>query len=446
MLLIFSDRNIIIFLTDVVNRFTARKELFMDMNEILAGIDCSCGVHHECDIEKVYIEKGAISRLSDLCRGYKRILLVADKNTYAVAGERVEAALSDKELGSVIFYDGLLIPNEQAIDGVYSFLQKSELIIAIGSGVIQDLCKYVSHFGKVPYIVVATAPSMDGYASNGAAMILGGMKVTVAATLPRAIIADTDIIANAPMDMIRAGYGDIIGKYSALCDWRLSHIVNGEYFCQYIYDTTYEMIEKTRAVAEGLFLRDKDSVRTLMEALICVGIMMSFAGSSRPASGSEHHLSHFFEIVGIVKKEPYFAHGIDVAYSTVVTAGIREKILKSTLPNVQYRQSRESYEAKMREVFGEVGDRCTELQERVGSYACDRLSRYKEKEKEIRSVLSEMPSADEIEAMLSVAGLDTEDFYKMYGEEKIESAVLYAKDLKDRYTVLWMNYDIFGEG
>ena len=97
----------------------------------------------------------------------------------------------------------------------------------------------------MPYIIVATAPSMDGYASDGAAMITGGMKVTYKAGLPRAIIADTEVLCNAPTDMLKAGYGDIIGKFSALNDWKLSRCVNGEYFCNYIYDLTFEQIKRT---------------------------------------------------------------------------------------------------------------------------------------------------------------------------------------------------------
>ena len=294
----------------------------MDINEILRGVDCTCAKgRHECDIEHVYIEKGAISRLAELCAAYRSILVVADENTYGAAGEAVEAALLGKIAKRVVFSGKtILIPDEVAIERVKETLLGIDLIVGIGSGVIQDLSKYVSHFERIPYMVVATAPSMDGYASTGAAMILGGMKETVPAGLPRAIVADTEVLRNAPIDMIKAGYGDIIGKYSALNDWKLSACVNGEYFCQYIYDVTYKMIENTLATADGLLKRDEESVKAIMEALVIVGIMMSFAGSSRPASGSEHHLSHFFEIVGIVKNEFYFTHGIDVVYSTVITA------------------------------------------------------------------------------------------------------------------------------
>lgn len=417
----------------------------MDINSILQGVKCSCGKTHRCDIEYVYIENGAISRLKDICAKTENILIVADENTFAAAGEKVESALYGKNVKKVMFSGKtVLIPNEDAIKTVTEQLTGIDLILGIGSGVIQDLCKCVSFYEKIPYMIVATAPSMDGYASDGAAMILNGMKETVAAGLPRAIIADTEVLKDAPLEMIKAGYGDIVGKYSALCDWKLSHIVNDEYFCQYIYDTTYKMIENTLNTAQGLLQRNEESIKILTEALMIVGIMMSFATSSRPASGSEHHLSHFFEIVGIINSEPYFAHGIDVAYSTILTAKIREEILTKKFPDVMYRLAREDYEKKMKDVYKSVADGCIALQDKVGNYGTGRLEIYKQKEEEIRAVLDEMPTAQEIENMLSLVGLDISEFYAEYEEKKIKDAILYAKDLKDRYTVLWLNYDLFG--
>lgn len=417
----------------------------MDINKLLCAKECPCGKTHHCNIEYVYIEKGAIFRLTALCEQKENILIVADENTFAVAGEQTETALCGKTVRKVIFSGKtVLIPDETAIEKVRENSEGIELIIGIGSGVIQDLCKYVSFFANIPYIVVATAPSMDGYASDGAAMILSGMKETVKAGLPKAILADTEVLKTAPMEMIKAGYGDIIGKFSALCDWKLSRAVNGEYFCQYIYDTTYEMIENTLNTAKGLLNRDENSVKALMEALIVVGIMMSFAGSSRPASGSEHHLSHFFEIVGIVNSEPYFPHGLDVAYSTVITCEIREKILNSSFPDNIFRLSRADYTEKMNTIYKSVANGCIALQDKAGNYGADRLNIYIEKEAEIRQILSETPSAEEIIKMLALAEIDMSKFYDLYGAEKINDAVFYAKDLKDRYSVLWLYYDLFG--
>ena len=434
------DYSIIIHIIRIVNR-----GVIMDINKLLDGVKCSCGKFHSCDIEHVYICSGAISKLTELCTSYQNILIVADQNTYAAAGEKTEAALEGKLYKKIIFSgDKLLVPDEAAIVEVNQNLAGADLIVGIGSGVIQDLCKYVSHFASMPYMIVATAPSMDGYASDGAAMILNGMKETVKAGLPRAIIADTDVIRNAPMEMIKAGFGDIIGKYSALNDWKLSQTVTGEYFCTYIYDMTLDMVHQTQGLAKGLLQRDEESIKVLMEALVIVGILMSFAGSSRPASGSEHHLSHFFEIVGIVSGEEYLPHGIDVAFSTVITANVRQKILNSSMPAAIYRESNEAYEAKMHDIYKEVAQGCIELQDRVGNYAADRLSVYAQKHEQICDVLKEMPSGEEIKAILELAELDMSEFYKLYSDEKIQNAILYSKDLKDRYTVLWLYYDLYG--
>lgn len=416
----------------------------MNIKEILGGVDCVCGRRHTCPIEAVEIGRGAISRLAALCEGRREILLVADENTDRAAGEATRAALSGHTLREVIFTGKtVLVPNEEAVARVREALGAADLILGIGSGVIQDLCKYVSHISGIPYMIVGTAPSMDGYASSGAAMILGGMKETVAAGLPRALIFDTDVMAAAPMEMIRAGYGDIIGKYSALSDWRLSEAVNGEYLCPYIYETTMAQIAAVRATAEGIVRRDAAAIEALAEALVVVGIMMSFAGSSRPASGSEHHLSHFFEIVGIVKNEPYLSHGVDVAFSTVEMARLHDRLLAAPFPKTLYREEEAVLAAKLCEIYGEtVGKGCLALGEKVGHYKANRLPVYLEKEAELRAILADMPSADEIEEMLAAVGLDKREYDTLYGREKIDTAIRYAKDLKDRYTVLWLAYDL----
>lgn len=418
----------------------------MKIEDLLRGVDCACGKHHSCDIGFAAIERGAISHLTALCAHDRNVLVVADENTFGAAGAQTMAALKDKAVKKVIFPgDAVLIPDENAVARVEQALGSADKMIGIGSGVIQDLCKFVSHERGIPYYVVATAPSMDGYASTGAAMIMGGMKITYPCHVPAAVLADPSVLKNAPMEMIKAGYGDILGKYSALNDWRLSQAVNGEYFCQEIYDMTFEMVHKTLALADKLLERDEESVKTLMEALIVVGIAMSYAGSSRPASGSEHHLSHFFEITGIVRGEKYFPHGIDVAYSTIITAELREKILANAFPQKQYRIGREAYTARIKDIYGPVAEGCVALQDRAGWYDKDMLGIYREREANIRSILADMPRKEEIETLVARIGLDKNEFYNLYGEKKISEAISYAKDLKDRYTVLWMYYDMFGE-
>ncbi len=417
----------------------------MDINELLKGLDCSCGKHHTCPMEAVYIEADAARHLPALCGEAKQILLVADENTFAAAGDSVLKHLAEKEIRKVIFPgDRVLIPDEKAVETVQKALADAQMIVGIGSGVISDLCKYVSFESHIPYIIVATAPSMDGYASTGAAMIAEGMKVTYSVGLPKAILAPTEVLQKAPMRMIQAGYGDIIGKFSALNDWKLSQCVNGEYFCPVICDMTMEQVQRTLRLAEGIRNREEEAVRTLMEALVIVGILMSFATNSRPASGSEHHLSHYFEITGILDGTEYFPHGIDVAYSTVVTADLREQILAKPFPEQRYFPGRDAVLASLSAIYGPIAPSCLALQEKAGTYERDRMPIYREKEEKIRQILSEMPSSREIAAMLAAVGLDEKELEELYGEKKIRSGIFYAKDLKDRYTVLWIYYDFFG--
>lgn len=418
----------------------------MNITQLLAGREsCACGKAHACPIDSVVIGKNACDSLASLCEGYKNILLVADRNTYAVGGKHVKDVIGDKIYDTLIFETAsVLVPDECALRAIEERLTAgTDLIIGIGSGVINDLCKHVSFQAGLRYYIVATAPSMDGYASKGAALILDGMKVTTNANVPKAIIGDTDMLKNAPMDMIRAGYGDIIGKYSCLNDWKLASLVNGEYICADVLAATYEEVERTVALADGLVRRDENAIEALMQALVAVGILMAYVGNSRPASGSEHHFSHYFEIVGILRTEEYLPHGIDVCYSAIETAKIREKLLElDSLDGFEYSFDREKYESEIRRVYGTLADEVLALQNKLGWYEVDRVKVYKEKWSEIRKLLADCPSSDKMTELVEKVGLSHDSFRKLYGEEKINDAYLYAKDLKDRYSVLWMYYDL----
>lgn len=416
----------------------------MDFVKMLQDKHCDCGMVHSCSIKHILIGSDVLPQYIPLLADYSKIFLVADTNTYAVFGKQVEAALGDKVESVLVFErEGLLVPNEEAVAEMDAKLTaETQLIVGVGSGVIQDLCKYVSFQAKLPYHIIATAPSMDGYASKGAAMIMENMKITYNAHVPEAIIGDSEILKDAPMEMIQSGYGDILGKYSCLNDWKLSRVVNDEYFCQYAYDLTYEMLTKTKDLGPALLERDADAMATLMEALVGVGIAMAYVGNSRPASGSEHHLSHFFEITGILEDAPYFMHGTDVVYSAVYTQKIREELLKLDAPAAHALPSKEAWEANIRRVYGIAADGVIALQNKLGWYEIDRLPAYQAKWEEIKNVLREVPSSDKLIEYVASVGLDITEYEKLYGEKKIQDALLYAKDLKDRYSVLWMYYDL----
>ena len=179
----------------------------MNFEELLKTRECACGKTHSCSIHHIIIGKGANGKLGALLGDYKNILLVADTNTFAACGEEIKAQIGSKLVDEHIFVrKGLVIPNEEACDEVFAKItDETDLIVGVGSGVIQDICKYASFERKLPYFIVATAPSMDGYASVGAAMIMGGMKVTYSTHVPEVIIGDIDVLKAAPMEMIQSG-------------------------------------------------------------------------------------------------------------------------------------------------------------------------------------------------------------------------------------------------
>lgn len=428
----------------------------MNMQSLLGSRTCRCGKVHTCDIKAVFIGPGALDNIKETTRNYRHILLAADQNTYKVCGEAVKEQIGGA-LEHLLVYEceGYLVPDEQTLEALEQQVTgETDLVIGIGSGVIQDLCKYVSFQAGLPYHIVATAPSMDGYASEGAALIIGGMKVNYHAHVPEVIIGDTDILCDAPLEMLKAGYGDILGKYSCLNDWKLSHAVTGEYFCPEIYGLAYEMLQQTKDLGRLLMNRDKKAVQTLMEALVGVGIAMAYAGNSRPASGSEHHLSHFFEVVGIMNGEPYFAHGIDVAFSTIYTQRMRERLLmdihwEEAEAGDQAAAGRRSFdwekwENSIRSIYSKAAEGVIALQHRLDWYSVDYTDIYRAEWGRIGEILREPPSSRELEEYLASVGLELEQFEKLYGEKKITDALWYAKDLKDRYSVLWMYSDLIG--
>lgn len=410
-------------------------------------IACSCGRVHRCDIGALVIGENALAALPEKCAGKRRILLVADSNTYPLCGARVQELLGDKVAGLCLFEtEGLLVPDETSIEKINAAVgEDTDLILGIGSGVINDLCKYVSFYHHIPSGIVATAPSMDGYASSGAAMILGGMKVTVTTHAPDLIIGDVELLRHAPMEMIRAGYADIIGKYSALCDWKLSALVNGEYLCPFVYDLVKEKTDEIRALSGAIAGREPEAIGKLMESLVLIGACLTLLSTTRPGSGSEHHLSHFYEITGLIEHKPYFLHGIDVGFATVVTAGLREEILRLDAP-VFHPLDDDTRKACYRAIFHEYAGEVWEIQEKAGWYRKNLDKIYTSHWQEIRAILAECPPAEEIRQMLLDVGFRMEVFEETYGKRKIENSVWFGKDLKDRYSVLWLYDRLFFDG
>lgn len=304
--------------------------LNMDISEI-AGISFYCDIckkDHSIDIEKIIIEKGAIDKIPSVIEKYKteKLFLVADNNTYPVAGERVEKLLKSEGFRLKTFVFNTLkelVPGEKTLGRLLIEVERdTDLIVAVGSGVIGDMCRYLSYKMGIPYIIVGTAPSMDGYASVVTPTVVDGIKATLEGVYPFAIIGDLEILKEAPMVMIHAGFGDILGKLIALTDWNMSRKLNKEDYCDNCVAFVKNALEKCINNISGIKNREEKAIKYLMEALVLAGVTMGMFGNSRPASGAEHHFAHYWDEDAISKGEDHPLHGNSVGVGTVVAAEI----------------------------------------------------------------------------------------------------------------------------
>ena len=297
-----------------------------------AGMEysCACGKSHKVDIQAIRVGSGVIQELPGILRdlGASHIFLVADNYTYEAAGRQVEQLLDQAGLPyhkRVFQTETPLVPNEYALGSVLAAMtSQDDMLLAVGSGTLNDVTKYVSARTGIPYVIAATAPSMDGYASTVAPTILDGFKTTLSAVYPAAIVADVDILKDAPMPMLTAGFGDIIGKFTSLADWRLSHQLNGEYYCPEVAGVIEAAVETCAANAQALAQREPQAIQAVTEALILSGLAMGMVGVSRPASGAEHQMAHYWEMDALRRGEVHPLHGNAVGVGTVLAASLYE--------------------------------------------------------------------------------------------------------------------------
>lgn len=272
----------------------------MDINNLK---NCPCGKTHRSDVKNIITGNGAINKLPEVLKelATKKVFLLADCNTYSAAGESVATLLSDNNIAysEYVFSDTALEPDEKAVGSAVMHYDKTcDAVVAIGSGVINDIGKILSNTADRPYIIVATAPSMDGYASATSSMTMDGLKVSLPSRCADVIIGDTDILKNAPEKMLKAGIGDMVAKYISIAEWRISHLVTGEYYCEAVADLVRCALKKCVDNADGLLKREDTAVEAVFEGLIIGGIAMAYAGLSRPASGVEHYISHVWDMRG----------------------------------------------------------------------------------------------------------------------------------------------------
>lgn len=281
---------------------------------------CSCGREHGMETRIAIVEAGCLERLDHWLgeygiAGFRTVIY--DENTYRAEG--VVRPAADCEI--VLDPNGLHA-DEHGVAMVMDRLpEQTGVLIAIGSGTVHDITRYCAYLKKVPFVSCPTAASVDGYCSSVAAMTWEGAKKTLTAVAPVMVLADTNVIAKAPLYLARSGFGDMIGKYIALADWRMAHALTGEFYCERIAGIMEEATQAVLDSAAGIAAGDPAAYEKLIGGLLLSGIAMQMMGNSRPASGGEHHISHFIEMApdGLGVRSDAL-HGEKVGVGTLLAA------------------------------------------------------------------------------------------------------------------------------
>jgi len=417
-----------------------------------AGI-CECGKEHTAAVDEVVIGSGIISRLPEYIIKYnaKKPFLLADRNTFAAAGEKICQVLGN--YSKYIFEEDCLEPNERAVgSAVMHFDNSCDLIIGIGSGVINDIGKILSKITGRRYIIVATAPSMDGYASATSSMSMDGLKVSLNSRCPDVIIGDTDILKNAPLHMLKAGLGDMLAKYVSIAEWRIAHIITGEYYCEQVAQLIRKALKKCVDNASGLLRRDERAVEAVFEGLVIGGVAMAYAGVSRPASGVEHYFSHIWDMRGLEFGTQVDLHGVQCAIATLQAVRLYESVKKGK-PDAEKAKayvdafSYEAWSEELRKFLGSSAETMIALEEKEGKYNKDghhaRFAKIADNWSAIVDILNEeLPTSTEIEGILQTIGISA-DLQALGVDSNITKLTFEAtKDIRDKYVLSRLAWDL----
>ena len=418
---------------------------------------CACGKTHTTAVEHVTIEAGAINAIPGYAKAYgaKKAFIIGDINTYPLAGDKITAMLEAEGIScsSYIFKERRLEPDEKAVGSlVLHYDAKSDIIISIGSGVINDISKIIAYQTNTPYVIVASAAFMDGYAAGSSSMAIDGVKVTVPAKSPDVIIGDINILHGAPIHMAKAGLGDMLAKYVSICEWRLSNLINGEYYCEEVAEFTRRSLRACVNGAKGLLDRNGESMKMLFEGLINCGKAMDYAGCSRPGGGVEHYFSHIWDMRGLDFGTPTSSHGMQVALGTLNTIKCYQE-LKNITPNrekaLAYAKNFDfaDWSEQLRTFVGKGAEAMIALEAKekkydLGKHAA-RLEVILEKWDDILRIIDEeLPSVEEFEAIL-----DSIEAPKTLEEIGLDSSTLSmtlksTKDIRDKYVLPRLLWDI----
>lgn len=418
---------------------------------------CNCGKVHKNTLKAAVIEKDALLKICDFVKdfGASCAYVVSDVNTESAAGESVKKLLTDSGIhyNDYVYPHKHFEPDESVVGAAFMhYSAQCDIIIGVGSGVINDICKLLAATANKPYIIVATAPSMDGYASATSSMIRDGLKISLDSKCPEVIIGDIDVLCNAPVKMICSGFGDMLAKYISICEWRIGNLVTGEYYCEEVASIVRYALKKCVESAKHINDRDEDTVRNIMEGMIISGIAMNYAGISRPASGVEHYFSHIWDMRALEFSTPMDFHGIQCAIGTVLALRVYDRVksvkpdrelalkhIEAFCPDIHFKQ--------LRDFLGRGAQAMIDSQLKEDRYNRHKhLERFERIENNWDKILGiireELPDTDFVIDLLADIGAPATVKEIGLPESETSATFLFTRDIRDKYILPSLLFDM----
>lgn len=315
------------------------------------ALPCECGKTHSIPIEAVVYSDSALEQLPALlerhCGGARpdtearrSVCLVADARTYPLAGQACRHRLEQAgwSVAELILEDG---PHGSPVcdDATHAAMraktQRAGCLLGVGSGAISDLVKWEARDSKRPYAMLATAASMNGYASDNIAPSIRGVKRVLSGTVPKVILAEPAMIRNAPFELTAAGFGDVLAKPVSMADWKLNQLLFDEYYCPVCARLIRDLETGYLTRPEAIRAREPEAIAALFQALVYSGVSMTMAGTSFPASGGEHMISHALDMIAAARGTRHDYHGRQVGLGTVFACALYERVLALETPDFQ---------------------------------------------------------------------------------------------------------------
>lgn len=371
------------------------------------------------------------------------VVALADVRTMAVAGEPCLSALRARGFTVTV----RVLPDTSDEGPVCDDLTRErlledmaglrpDLLMGIGSGVISDLSKWVAFDLGLRSAVYATAASMNGYTAANVAPAIAGVKSLISARSHLVVAADPQVLADAPLTLTCAGLGDVIAKWVSTADWRMNEVLFGEAFAAPIAGIIDHVEEAYLSHPEGIRHRDPEAIGALFSALVFSGCAMTLQGSSMPASGGEHLISHALDMRAMAEGGLHDLHGRQVGVGTIVAAALYREIFAQERPP-QLRVPEMTLDTAAwgpiaPAVSGHFARKCARLEDAVGRL---RVSGTWDTLREVLSPL--LPDPDRIARVLAAAGAAHRvDQLRSVDRERFRWAVLNGSHMRERFTSL----------